>query len=191
MLELRSSTVMRAGLSAGAALLLTVAAVFPGAVPSAVAADVKIGVIDSQRIFSEYQVARDAEAVFQEEMRGWLQEVGELERELVGLQERIRGQALLLSKEKLDEMQAELDGKRRTYEARKSELFDQETGRAVARNQELSAPINEQITTVVERLGAEGDYTLILDMATVNVVFLGSGVDLTDRVLEELAKGKQ
>jgi outer membrane protein len=191
MLELRSSTVMSVGLSAGAALLLTVAAVIPGVVPSAAAADVKIGVIDSQRIFSEYQVARDAEAVFQEEMRGWLQEVGELERELVSLQERIRGQALLLSKEKLDEMQAELDGKRRTYEARKSELFDQETGRAVARNQELSAPINEQITTVVERLGSEGDYTLILDMATVNVVFLGSGVDLTDRVLEELANGNQ
>lgn len=168
-----------------------VVAALLGLAGSAGAAESKIGVIDSQRIFTEYQVARDAEAVFQEEMRAWGQELGELERELVGLQERIRSQALLLSKDKLDEMQAELDGKRRAYETRKEELFDPETGQAVARNQELSAPINEQITTVVERLGAEGEYSIIIDLATVNVVFLGEGIDLTDQVLEELEKGGQ
>lgn len=158
---------------------------------SASAADAKLGVIDSQRIFTEYQVARDAEAVFQEEMRGWTDELGGMERDLMGLQERIRSQAVLLSKEKLDEMQSELDGLRRAYETRKAELFDPETGQAVTRNQELSAPINEQITKVVERLGTEGDYAMIIDLATVNVVFLGEGVDLTDQVLEELEKGEQ
>ena len=161
------------------------------AAPSATAADAKIGVIDSQRIFTEYQVARDAEAVFQEEMRAWGQELGELERDLVGLQERIRSQALLLSKDKLDEMQSELDGKRTAYETRKQELFDPDSGRAVSRNQELSAPINEQITAVVERLGNEGDYSMIIDVATVNVVFLGEGVDLTEQVLAELEKGEE
>ncbi len=176
---------------AGSLAVLFLAFALVGNVRLASAADAKFGVIDSQRIFTEYQVARDAEAVFQEEMRGWSEELGALERDLMGLQERIRSQAVLLSKEKLDEMQSELDGLRRAYDTRKAELFDPETGQAVTRNQELSAPINEQITTVVERLGSEGDYAMIIDLATVNVVFLGEGVDLTDQVLEELEKGEQ
>ncbi len=157
--------------------------------PASAFAESKIGVIDSQRIFSEYQQARDAEAVFQEEMRQWTQELEGLEKEIRELQERIRTQAMLLSKDRLDAMQSELDQKVQAYEARKKELFDPQDGQAVSRNQELSAPINEQITTVVERLGAEGGFELIFDLATVNVVYMADGIDLTDRVLEELAKG--
>ena len=172
-------------------IVLGVCVLASGLLGSTARAESKVGVIDSQRIFAEYQDARDAEAVFQEEMRAWGQELGELERELMNLQERIRSQSLLLSKDKLDEMQAELDQKRSAYETRKDELFNPETGTAVARNQELSAPINEQITTVVERLGAEGDFDIILDLSTVNVVYLGENVDLTDQVLEELEKGEE
>ena len=160
------------------------------AIPSGASAENgKLGVIDSQRIFAEYQDARDAEAVFQEEMRQWRQELEEMERNILSQQEKIRSQALLLTKEKLDDMQSTLDQQMQTYDTRKEALFNPTSGQAVVRNQELSDPINRQITTVVERLGAEGSFDMILDLATVNVVYLGDGVDLTDQVLEELEKG--
>ncbi len=163
------------------------------AVPAGARAEdgTKIGVIDSQRIFSEYQEARDAEAVFQEEMRAWQQEIGELERELMDLQEQIRTQAPLRSKESLDALQSEYEEKLAAYEQRKQEILDPEQGQAVTRNAELSAPINEQITTVVERLGAEGDFDLIIDRAMVNVVYMAEGIDLTDQVLAELEQGSE
>jgi Skp family chaperone for outer membrane proteins len=163
------------------------------AVPAVATADdgTKIGVIDSQRIFSEYQEARDAEAVFQEEMRAWQQEIGELERELMDLQEQIRTQAPLRSKASLDALQSEYEEKLAVYEQRKQEILDPEQGQAVTRNAELSAPINEQITTVVERLGAEGDFDLIIDRAMVNVVYMAEGIDLTDQVLAELEQGSE
>ena len=148
----------------------------------------KIAVINSQRIFSEYQDARDAEALFKEEMRGWQQEITELERELIQLQEQIQAQALLRTPEAQQALQQDYQRKLEAYEQRKAEIFDPDQGRAMARNAELSAPINDQITTVVERLAAEGDYDLIIDVATVNVAFLAEGVDITDRVLEELGK---
>ena len=172
------------------ALILVAALV---AVPTAARAEngTKIGVIDSQRIFSEYQEARDAEAVFQEEMRAWQQEIGELERELMDLQEQIRTQAPLRSKESLDALQSEYEEKLAVYEQRKQEILDPEQGQAVTRNAELSAPINEQITTVVERLGAEGDFDLIIDRAMVNVVYMAEGIDLTDQVLAELEQGSE
>lgn len=149
----------------------------------------RLAVIDSQRIFAEYQPARDAEAVFQEEMRQWKDELSQMEQEILTTREKIKSQSLLLTKEKLDELQAQLDEKMRAYEDRQSELFDPNTGNVVTRNQELSAPINEQITNVVERIGAEEGYDLILDLATVNVVYVADGVDITDVVLAELTSG--
>jgi Skp family chaperone for outer membrane proteins len=151
----------------------------------------RIGVIDSQRIFSEYQRARDAEALYQEEYRQWQKELEDMEREILAQQEKIRSQSLLLSKEKLDEMQAALDQQINEYEGRKQDLFDPGRGKAVARSQELSAPINDQISTIVEQIGAEGKYALIIDAASVNVVYVGEGIDLTDQVLEELDKAGQ
>jgi outer membrane protein len=157
------------------------------AVP-ALAADTRIGVIDSQRIFAEFQEARDAESAFQLEMKKWQDDLLAQEKEISTLQDKIRSQALLLSKEKLDELQADLDKKYQAYESAKNDLFDPTKGKAVARNKELSQPINDKITTVVERLGAEQNFTIIVDMASINVVYMDKAIDLTDKVLEELAK---
>jgi outer membrane protein len=170
-------------------LLLTLALV-PAGGPAARADEdtAKIGVIDSQRIFAEYQEAKDAEAVFQDEVRQWRDEIEGMEREILSLQEKLRSQQLLLSQEKLDELQSEVQQKTQEYERKRLEYFDNTDGLAVKRNQELSQPINDQITLVVERLGAEGGFDLILDMATINVVYLAEGLDLTDKVLEELEK---
>lgn len=166
-----------------AALLLLLSA-------SAIAQDAtRIGVIDSQRIFSEYQNAKDAEAIFQQEMAQWQKELETQERAILQKEEQIRSQSLLLSKEKLDELQREREDLLAEYNRAKQEILDPNSGKAVLRNQELSAPINEQISLVVEQLGAEGKYAVILDLAATNAVYLADGIDLTDRVLEELAKG--
>ncbi len=150
--------------------------------------NLKIGTIDSQRIFREYQEAKDAEAVFQDEMKQWQQDLQGMEREILSLQEKIRSQQLLLSQDKLNELQSQLEQKSQAYDQKRTEILDPNNGLAVKRNQELSQPINDQITLVVERLGAEGGYDLILDTATVNIVYQNKDLDLTDKVLEELQK---
>jgi len=154
-------------------------------------AEQKIGVVDSQRIFNEYDKAREAENVFQEEMRDWATELEGMESDLIQLQEQLRTQALLLSKEKLDEMQRDLERQRQAYEGRRQEILDPQTGLAVARNEELVRPINEQVSTVVERLGAEGDYSIVLDIATVNAFYVDDEIDLTDQILAALADGQE
>ena len=157
---------------------------------SALAQDAsRIGVIDSQRIFGEYQDAKDAEAIFQQEMQQWQKDLEAQERTIVAKEEQIRSQSLLLSKEKLDELQRERETLLSAYTKAKADILDPNTGKAVLRNQELSRPINEQIAKVVEQLGAAGKFAIIIDLATTNAVYLAEGVDLTDAVLAELAKG--
>lgn len=157
-----------------------------GSVTPARAADVKIGVIDSQLIFRDYQEAKDAEALFQVEMQQWQEEIGAMEREILSKREKIRSQQLLLSQEKLDELQREVEQMMGEYERKRTEILDPTDGLAVRRNQELSQPINDQITLVVERLGAEGGFDLIVDSATINVVYMSPDIDLTQQVLSEL-----
>lgn len=169
-------------------ILLAVLVALVALVAAQPAAAQKLGVIDSARIFSTYQQAKDAEALFQEEMRGWEQELAEQEQTIVAEREKLRSQALLLSDEKKQEIQANLQRMLQDYEARKSELMGPE-GLAVQRQQELSQPLNDQITTVVERLAAERDYDLVVDIATVNVVYMADGIDITDDVLAELERG--
>lgn len=159
-----------------------------GSTGTANAADLKIGVIDSQRIFREYQEAKDAEALFQGEMRQWREELETMEREILSKQEKLRSQQMLLSQEKLDELQMEVEQLMNEWERKRVEIMDPTNGLAVKRNAELSQPINDQITLVVERLGAEGGFDLIMDAATINVVFMNPDIDLTDQVLAELEK---
>jgi len=154
-------------------------------------AEGKIGVIDSQRIFAEYQEARDAESIFQQEMNQWQKDLEDQERAILAKREEIRSKSLLLSKEKLDELQASLEQMMQGYDQSKAEILDPNTGKAVLRNQELSQPINDQINKVVEQLGAEGEFDMIIDVATVNVVFIADGIDLTEQVLESLAAGAE
>jgi outer membrane protein len=151
----------------------------------------KLGVIDSQRIFSEYQEAKDAESIFQQEMSQWQKGLEEQERTLLKKREQIRSQSLLLSKEKLDQLQAELEQQVAEYEGAKAEILDPNGGKAVLRNQELSQPINDQINKAVEQLASEGGFDMIIDVATVNVVFMVEGIDLTDQVLTTLAAAKE
>ncbi len=168
-------------------LLLTALSVLAFSGPARAAEkNLKIGTIDSQRIFREYQEAKDAEAVFQDEMKQWQSDLEGMEREILSLREKIRSQQLLLSQDKLDELQSQLEQKSQAYDQKRSEILDPTNGLAVKRNQELSQPINDQITTVVERLGAEGGYDLILDTSTVNIVYQNKDLDLTDKVLQEL-----
>jgi Skp family chaperone for outer membrane proteins len=121
-------------------------------------------------------------------MRQWQEEIEEMEREILSKREKLRSQQLLLSQEKLDELQLELEQLTNEYERKRAEILDPTSGLAVRRNQELSQPINDQITVVVERLGAEGGFDLIVDSATINVVYMSQEIDLTDKVLEELQK---
>jgi outer membrane protein len=158
---------------------------------TSLAQDGKLGVIDSQRIFSEYQEAKDAESIFQQEMAQWQNDLEDQERTLLEKREQIRSQSLLLSKDKLDELQAELEQMVGAYERAKAEILDPNGGKAVLRNQELSQPINDQINKAVEQLASEGGFDLIIDVATVNVVFMVEGLDLTEEVLASLAASKE
>lgn len=168
---------------------LGMAALFPVllvlAAAPALAADRPLAVIDSQRIAEEYDAARDAQEQYQKFLQDLQREVDEREKELSGMFEEIESQKMLLGPDALATKEQQLQQKQAEY-------FTFREGADQRAEQEYNAkigPILEQIKTIVERIGKEKGYGLIVDSAALSVLYVDPDFDLTNEVLAALARG--
>lgn len=147
--------------------------------------EVKIGYIDSARIFAEYRATRDIEAQLNEELRTWQGEESAMLGEIQRLEADLESQGLMLSDEAREAKQAEIDRKRREYEEYVQEVWGP-GGLLEQRNLDLTQPIIERINVAVEKIAGAEHYTMVLDIADGFVVYAVAGLDVTGKVLEEL-----
>ncbi len=154
----------------------------------AVAADYKpLAVVDSQRIVEEYEAAKDAKQQWQKFVGDIEKEIGDKQRELQRLQEDFESQQMLLG----DEARA---SRLQDLERAKNEYFrfrEQADVRVQQEYQDKIGPIIDQVQTIAERIGKEDGYGIVIDSAAFTILYLDSDVDLTNRVLEALARGDE
>jgi len=166
-------------------LALLVLGVLAGAGSAIAADDLPLAVVDSQRIAEEYEAARDAQEQYQKYLRELELEVADKEKELQALAEEIESQKMLLGEDALATKMQAFEKKRAEYfEFRES--IDQ---RAEAEYKTQISPILDQIKTIVERIGKEKNYGVIVDSAALAVLYIDSDYDLTNDVLAALARG--
>ncbi len=153
---------------------------------SALAADdIPLAVVDSQRIAEEYEAARDAQEQYQKYLRELELEVAEREKELTAMAEEIESQKMLLGEDALAT-------KVQAFEKARAEYFEFREGidqRAEAEYKTKISPILDQIKTIVERIGKEKNYGVIIDSASLAVLYIDADYDLTNDVLAALARG--
>ncbi|MFH1756213.1 MAG: OmpH family outer membrane protein [Candidatus Latescibacterota bacterium] len=152
---------------------------------SLLAQEVKIGYIDSIKIFAEYKETQQAEQLYKKEVDTWKVQAGSMEQSIVKLQDELKAQSLMLSEEKQKEKKLELDKLMQEYQAFMQDTFGDD-GLAARRNKELTQPIVDKINEILEKMGEEEGYSVIFDVANANIVWASKALDLTDRVLEEL-----
>ncbi|MBU8920462.1 MAG: OmpH family outer membrane protein [Bacteroidales bacterium] len=147
--------------------------------------EVKIGYIDTIKIFAEFKETVEAEEVYKKEVEAWKKKAEEMETELARLRENIESQSLMLSEEKLQEKKVEFETKARDYQKYMKDVFG-ETGEAARRNQELTSPIVEKINAVIARLAEDEGYTIVFDSSQGNIVYADKTIDITDQVIAVL-----
>jgi len=167
-----------------AVLLLVVGAVWP---TLAQAEEKALAVVDSQRIAEEYEAARDAQEQYQKFLQELELEVGEREKVLTAMAEEIESQKMLLGEDALATKMQAFEQKRAEY-FQFRESIDQ---RAEAEYKSKISPILDQIKTIVERLGKEKGYGIVVDSAALAVLYLDSEYDLTNDVLAALVRGDE
>ncbi len=156
--------------------------------PSARAQKMKIGYINSQKILREYKEAQDAQKKFDEINAGWEAQVREMQRQLQELSDQLESQSLLLSEQRKQEKQQEIQNLYMSIQQFQMEKWGQ-NGEAFRKERELMEPIINAVTAVIKKIGEAEGFTYIFDGVNGNIVYAAPDQpDLTDRVIEELNK---
>jgi Skp family chaperone for outer membrane proteins len=179
----RAAGAPRAHWIAGACAALLVL----GAAAPAGAQILKLGYVDSVRIFDGYTLAKDSQQRFAREIEAWRVDSDERRKALEQLRAEAHEQSLGLSEEKRVEKEAELEKAQADYD-QFVQAFWGPNGKAAQLNQQLTQEIIQKVRDVVERIAHDEAYDLILDAADGNVIFAVKSLDLTDRVIEILNK---
>ncbi|MDG5815756.1 OmpH family outer membrane protein [Chitinispirillales bacterium ANBcel5] len=155
---------------------------------SVATAQMKIGFIDSERIFLEYHGTESAQKQFNEEVAKWEQEASRRQKELRELQEQLEGQSLLLSSERKQELENELRQKMMAYQEFLQQKFG-ERGEALMKNEQLTGPIIEKINVIIQKIAEDENYDYILDARAGGIIHAKSAYDLSDTVIRILNEG--
>lgn len=169
----------RAAFSGLVALALLVpAAAFP-------AANLKIGYIDSARIFQEYADAKESQARFDRQVQSWRDDAAEKEKTVKQLRDEVRDQSPILSALKRQEKEEALQRATSEYEK-----FIQDTwgpnGRAAQENERATGEVVAQIRAAVEKIAGDRGLELVLDSAGGFIIYADRSMDLTSLVIQEL-----
>lgn len=175
---------MRSRANAVKAGLLSFAAAVLLALPAA--AQVKMGYIDSARIFQEYKPAQEAQAQFDRTVQGWRAELAEKERVVATLRTEMRDQGPILSAVRRQEKEEALQRAVSDYERFIQDIWGPQ-GRAAQENERATGEIVTQIRGAVEKVAQDKDVDLVLDSVGGFIVWADRSLDLTNEVLAELA----
>jgi outer membrane protein len=154
------------------------------------AEEVKLGYIDTVKIFAEFKETVAAEEIYKKEVEAWKKKASDMEAELAKMREEIQSQSLMLSEEKLAEKKLQFDQKMKDYNQYMSDVFGDD-GQAAKRNKELTQPIVEKINGVIAKIAEEEGYTIVFDAAQGNIVYAKKTLDLTEKVMERLQQEMQ
>jgi len=150
------------------------------------AVDLRVGYIDSARIFQEYADAREAQQRFDRQVQGWREEAAEKERSVGTLRGEVRDQSPILSSVKRQEKEESLQRALSDYEKFIQDIWGPE-GRAARENERATLEVVAQIRSAVEKVAASKGLTLVLDAAGGYIIYADKSMDLTTEVLTELA----
>lgn len=147
----------------------------------------RIVYIDSYKIRQEFQEFQEAQELFDAEIDEWNQEGMDMQREIDSMEVELEKKRLILSPGPLKEKQDEIETRKAALQKFTNDVFGP-GGLAEKRNEALTKPLLEKITSVLEKIAIENDYLYIFDAVDGNIAYAKKTLDITDVVLEELAE---
>jgi len=145
---------------------------------------VKIGYVDLEKVFQEYQKKKDLETELQAEGEAKRRELAEKRQELEELQKEYEAQKLLLTEEAKKERQEEIARKSEALKNFLDKISSQMKEKENRYTQEILSDIMKKIEEIAKREG----YSFILDRQALLYAASAPELDLTQLVITELNK---
>jgi len=150
-----------------------------------VRADVRLGYIDSARIWVEYKDAQEAQQRFERQVQGWRDEAAEKEKAVDALKKEVRDQSPVLSALKRQEKETALQKAISDYESFVQDVWGP-NGRAAQENARATDEIVGLVRHAVEKVAGQRGLDLVLDATGGFIIYADKTLDLTNEVLAEL-----
>lgn len=145
-------------------------------------APAKLAYVNAGQILASMPEYQQAESAFARELQSFRDEVARLEQQLDSAIRDYDQQSVVLSPSAKQAKEQEIRQLQQRLEQRSGELRD----RADARQQELLAPIQQRVNSVIEGVRAEGNYAFIFDVTAPGVVAADRTLDITRVVMQRL-----
>ena len=143
--------------------------------------DLKIGFVGVEKLLTQAPQVEAVNTAMMERFGGKKQELQDLEKEIKTMQENYKRNELVMTEDKLKELQTKLIGKVQIFKQMEATL-NQEV--STMRSQEL-AVLQKSVRDIINDIAKRDNYDLILSEG---VVFAADKLDITESVLEEMKK---
>ena len=150
-------------------------------------ADVKIGYVDSNEIMNNFDEVRQVQADLEKEQRRLESEFNELVYGLDSLKQDYERQRLLMSDTRRNEKENEIANKEKSVQKFQLDKFGPE-GEIYRIQNELLKPVLAKIDVAIQKVGSERGYDFILDAMSGALLYALDSHNLTEDVMDELAK---
>ena len=159
--------------------MILLAAMLAAAALAANAAELKVGFVNTERVFREAAPAKRAQQKLEREFAARNAELATLEKKGRDLQAELERDNVTIPESARREKERQLADISRDFQRKQREIREDLNLR---RNEEL-ASVQERATRVINQIAEQEHYDLIVQEA----VFAASRIDITDKVIKALA----
>ena len=145
-----------------------------------IAAEVKIGFVNTERVFREAPAAKRAQQVLEREFSARNAELSKVEKQGRDLQQELERENVTMPESTRREKERQLADISRNFQRLQREIREDLNLR---RNEEL-AKVQERATRVINQIAEQEKFDLVIQEA----VFASSRIDITEKVIRALAQ---
>jgi outer membrane protein len=144
------------------------------------AAELKVGIVDIERVINECQAGKEAKKAITKEVEKTQVVFQQKQKELQTLKETLEKQAPMLTPEARGAKEKEFQSKQRDAQ-RWAEDNQNEINQ---KRMEMEKAISTSIKKVIHKIGTDDGYSLILEKNEQIVFYFSKALDITDRVIK-------
>ncbi len=146
----------------------------------ALAADMKIAYVDIQKAVNECNAGKEAKKAITKEVEKFQRLIADKQRELQTMKESLEKQAPMLTPDARATREKDYQNKLREFQR-----WGEDTQNEInQKRMEMERNISMGFQKVIQKVGADDGYTLILEKNETIVLYVSKAIDITDRVIK-------
>jgi outer membrane protein len=155
-----------------------------GIASAARAEDLKFGIVDLDQALNATEEGKSAREELERKQREARGKVQPMVERFETMQQEIQGKKFVLSEEVLYQKQLDLIELRNEIESQMKEL----EGKLKVDQERIVGPLRKKLIDIVQRIGREQGYTVIIERGTPGLLYSREALDVTDQVIAQFDK---